>query len=95
VKAAKPTITGQPASVKVKAGTTATFHVSVAASPKAGYRWYVKVPGSNHWVRAIHGTSSTLHVTATKARNGTQVRVVVTNAKGSVTSSTATLHVTK
>jgi endo-1,4-beta-xylanase len=95
VKAAKPTITGQPASVKVKAGTTATFHVSVAASPKAGYRWYVKIPGSNHWVRAIHGTSSTLHVTATKARNGTQVRVVVTNAKGSVTSSTATLHVTK
>ncbi|MDM7854137.1 endo-1,4-beta-xylanase [Cellulomonas alba] len=95
VKAAKPTITGQPVSVKVKAGKLASFHVSVAASPKATYRWYVKLPGSSHWAPAIQGKSSTLYVTATQARNGTQVRVVVTNAKGSVTSSTATLHVTK
>jgi endo-1,4-beta-xylanase len=95
VKAAKPTITGQPRSVTVKAGKVASFHVSAVAYPSASYRWFVWVPGAKHWVPAINGRSSTLYVTASKARDGWLVRVVVSNAKGSVTSSNTALHVTR
>lgn len=95
VKAAKPKIVKQPVSVTVKSGKTATFRVTAAASPKATYQWWVKAPGSRTWVRAIGGHAATLKVSSWPARNGLQAKVVVRNAKGSVTSKVVTLRVTR
>ena len=93
VQKAKPVIVRQPTSVTSSPFTTASFHVEAVGYPAPHYRWYVKSPGSTVWVRALHGTSSTLHVTALPWRSGMQVRVVVSSSAGSVTSSPATLTV--
>lgn len=89
----RPVITHQPASVSTRAGKVATFRVVAHGYPAPTYRWFVKKPGSHVWVPAPHGRSSVLALVAGHSRDGWQVRVVVTNRVGAVTSSTATLRV--
>lgn len=93
LKAAPPTITTQPTSVTVRPWTLASFHVEAVGYPAPRYQWSVKLPGSNRWVPALCGSTSTLHLLALQATSGTQVRVVVSSSAGSVTSQTATLTV--
>jgi len=82
-----PTITAQPASQTVNAGSTATF--TVVATGATGYQW-------DRNGQAIAGaTSSSYSLSpATSANNGDSYTVVVSNAGGSVTSSGAALRVT-
>jgi len=82
-----PTITTQPASQTVNAGSAATF--TVAASGATSYQW-------DRNGQAIAGATSTSYTLspATSANNGDSYTVVVINAGGSVTSSAAALRVT-
>ena len=82
-----PTITTQPASQTVNAGSTATF--TVAASDATSYQW-------NRNGQPIAGATSSSYTLspATSANNGDSYTVAVSNAGGSVTSSAAALRVT-
>ena len=84
-----PTIVVQPASQTVTAGQTASFSVTAAGTLPLSYQW-------NENGSAISGATSSTYTTppTTSADNGAQFNVVVSNAKGSVTSTTATLTVT-
>ena len=93
VQAAKPTIVHQPTSVTANAWRLTSFHVDAVGYPAPHYQWYVRMPHSTTWSPALLGRSSTLYVATLPWLSGMQVRVVVTNSAGSVTSSTATLTV--
>jgi sugar lactone lactonase YvrE len=82
-----PTITTQPTSQTVNAGSAATF--TVAASGATSYQW-------DRNGQSIAGATSTSYSLspATSANNGDSYTVVVSNAGGSVTSSAAALRVT-
>ena len=82
-----PTITAQPASQTVNAGSAATF--KVAASGATGYQW----DRNGQPIAGATSTSYTLSP-ATSANNGDSYTVIVSNAGGSVTSSAAALRVT-
>ena len=80
-------ITQQPASVAVTAGATATFSV-IATGKGLAYQWQ---RGTTN-IAGATGASLTTAAT-TGADDGATFRVVITNKKGSVTSSAATLTV--
>jgi sugar lactone lactonase YvrE len=82
-----PTITTQPASQTVNAGSAATF--TIAASGATSYQW----DRNGQAIAGATSTSYTLSAT-TSANNGDSYSVVVSNAGGSVTSSAAALRVT-
>ncbi|MGM9515123.1 M4 family metallopeptidase [Roseateles sp. DB2] len=83
-----PAISSQPASATVTVGSTATFSVTATSDTALSYQW--RKNGS-----AISGATSASYTTpaTTTADNGALYSVVVTNAKGSVTSANATLTV--
>jgi hypothetical protein len=83
-----PAITGQPASVTVTEGDTATFSVTAEGSAPLSYQW--KRDGAN-----ISGATSASYTTpaAVLADSGAKFTVVVSNSEGSVTSAEATLTV--
>ena len=89
----KPTITTQPSSSSVTAGSTVKF--KVVATGATSYQWQYRKSSSDSW----HNSSSTgaktatLTVDATMARNGYQFRCKVTNAAGSTYSNYAKLTV--
>ena len=83
-----PAISSQPASATVTVGSTATFSVTASSDTALSYQW--RKNGT-----AISGATSASYTTpaTTSADNGALFSVVVTNAKGSVTSANATLTV--
>lgn len=84
---APPIITTQPANQGVALGQTATFSVAATGSEPLSYQWQrgtTDIPGA---------TNPSYGLTAASADNGATFRVVVSNAYGSVTSSSATLTV--
>ena len=90
-----PSITTQPKSVTVNAGTTATFKVAASGSGLK-YQWQWRKNASGTWAKATAAgnTTATLKVPVTAARNGYQYRCVVTDAKGNkATSNAVTLTV--
>ncbi|MBR0355083.1 MAG: hypothetical protein IJK35_06900 [Oscillospiraceae bacterium] len=89
--AEKPKITAQPASRSVAAGKTVSF--TVKAEGAESYQWYFRTSSTGAWTRCSNGTAPTLTVEAKLYRSGYQYRCKVTNASGSVYSSTATLTV--
>jgi len=85
--ATTPTITVQPQSQTVTAGSTVTFTVSATGTPPLSYQWRrngVNLPGAT--------SASLVLANVTEAQAGTYT-VVVSNAAGSVTSQPATLTV--
>lgn len=82
-------ISAQPESQSVKVGTTATFSVVASGSGTLTYQW--KKNGA-----AITGATAASYTTPATANsdNNAQFSVVVNDANGSVTSSTAVLTVT-
>jgi sugar lactone lactonase YvrE len=85
--AAVPTITSQPQSATVTAGSDATFSASATGRPAPTYQWYF---GGT----AISGaTSSSYTVSAAQAANAGSYYVVATNASGTATSTSVTLTV--
>ena len=90
----KPVITTQPASVTSAAGKTVTFKVA-ATGASLKYQWQFSVNNGGYWKNSTmtgYNTSS-MQVPVTAARNGYLYRCVVSNAAGSVNSSSAKLTV--
>src|SRR5438093_856782 len=84
-----PKITAQPANQTVTAGQSASFSVSATGAAPLSYQWQKN--GS-----AISGATAAIYTTppTSSADNGAQFKVMVSNARGSVTSNAATLTVT-
>ncbi len=83
-----PAITSQPVSQNVATGSTATFSVGASGTAPLSYQWFKNSA-------AISGATASSYTTpaTTASDNGSTFYVTVTNAAGSVTSSTATLTV--
>jgi len=82
-----PAIVTQPASLSVTEGTAVTFSVGATGTAPLTFQWL------RNGVALTSQTSSTLAFTATLADSGASFKVQVTNTKGAVTSSAATLTV--
>ncbi len=90
--AAKTTVVHSPRSTSVVAGKTVTFTVR-ATGRSLVYQWYVKKPG-NSWYSKISGAKkSSYTLRPSSARDGARYRVVVSGARGAVTSKSAVLTV--
>ncbi len=95
--ASKPTITSQPSSKTVSAGSSAKF--SVTATGATSYQWQYWKSSTSSWTNVtasdISGAkSATMTVPATSSRNGVKYRCKVTNGAGTTNSNSATLTVT-
>lgn len=90
-KIARPRITRQPKKTTVAAGKRATFSVKAKGS-SLRYQWQVKKPGKR-WVNVKGAKKASLKLTAKTGHNGQAFRVVVTNASGKKTSTSARLTV--
>ena len=90
----KPTITTQPTSRTVSAGTTVNFTVK-AAGGALKYQWYYRTSSSGEWKKCTGtgATTRTLTVEAKSFRSGYQYRCRVTNVAGYKYSSAVTLTV--
>ena len=91
------TITTNPASKLVKAGTDALFTAAAKGAGSLSYQWQYRTSSSGSWNNspASGNTTASLTVPATASRNGYQYRCVVTDTKAGIsrTSSAATLTV--
>lgn len=85
--AVAPTISVQPASQTVTAGSSVTFSVTAAGSTPLSYQW--RKNSTN--IAGATGASFTIGTTA--ASDAAAYSVVVSNSAGSITSSSATLTV--
>lgn len=86
---AAPVILTQPVNKTVLFGTPATFSVQAEGSAPMAYQWY----RDGAAISGATATSYTLASPQVATDNGAQFQVTVTNPKGNVTSSTATLRV--
>ena len=89
----KPVITSQPASQTAAAGATVKF--TIKADGADTYQWYYRTSSTGSWAKSTTtgAKTATLSIAAETKRNGYQYRCKVTNAKGNVYSSAATLTV--
>ena len=93
--ATKPTITTQPKSVSVAAGSTVTMSVK-ASGTGLKYQWQYGTDGGSTWTNntSTGYNKSSMSFTAKAAFSGRKYRCIVSNSVGSVTSAAATLTVT-
>ena len=88
-----PSFTVMPAPMAVVAGAGASFSVVAAGLPTPTLQWQRRLP-RGAWEDVAGATGATYNLAATTlAQDGTQFRVVATNASGSVSSALATLNV--
>lgn len=83
-----PTITTQPAAVRVNVGQQATFSVAATGLPTPGFQWRRNGTPITGATAASYTTPPTV-----TADNGARFSVVVSNSAGSVTSNEAVLTV--
>lgn len=88
-----PLIVVQPLSVTASSGQTAMFRVFAASAVDMAYQWQFKASGSTSWISITGATDSVLVLAQAVDANEGGYRVVVSNAAGSTTSTTATLTV--
>ena len=81
-----PVITTQPANWEGTDGQTATFTVA-AEGDGLSYQWFYRSAGKVNWVAVAGGTTDTYSIAMSKARNGREVYVKVTDANGNSVSS--------
>ena len=90
-----PVITAQPASVSTTSQKIVRFTVVDVADPAATFQWQKAAKGSSKFTNIKGARSATLSVSATKAANGQNFRVVIKNKLGTVTSKKVVLKVLK
>lgn len=89
-----PLVTTQPATLTNDYGQTGTFTVAVSGSAPLYYQWYSNSTANPTFVAIAAATNATLSLPNLQAgQSNSMFYVVVTNAYGSVQSSTATLVV--
>jgi hypothetical protein len=89
-----PVITGQPVSIGLEAGQTATFTASATGNPTPTVQWQSSPNGSTGWADITGATSGTLSFTATAGNNGKFYRAVFTNGiSPNATTKTAKLSI--
>ncbi|MEM4531105.1 MAG: PKD domain-containing protein, partial [Thermofilaceae archaeon] len=86
-----PSITQQPASVTVCAGSSVTFSVTATGTTPLSYQWQRLVGGT--WQDISGATDASYTINPVGTGDAGSYRVIVTNPCGSVTSSVATLTV--
>ena len=91
--ASPPSITTQPQSQSVVAGSNAVFTVVASGSPAPVYHWFFNNTNLANGPHIGGATSATLTVSNVVAGDAGNYQVVVTNSRGSATSSNATLTV--
>lgn len=91
---APPTITQQPVDRAVVEGQNATFSVTASGSGTLAYQWQRSSDGVTYTPVSGAADNTYTLTSATPAMDGLRLRVVVSNAFGSVTSSAARLTVT-
>ncbi|EDY18045.1 Immunoglobulin I-set domain protein [Chthoniobacter flavus Ellin428] len=91
--ASAPSVTSNPTSTTVNAGSTATFTAAASGSPAPTVQWQVSTDGGSTFNNVSGATSTTLSFTTAAGDNGKKYRAVFTNASGSATSTAATLTV--
>ncbi|MBI4661893.1 MAG: immunoglobulin domain-containing protein [Verrucomicrobia bacterium] len=89
-----PTIVRQPSSQTVAAGANATFSVEAAGASQSALAPHLSFQWQFNGNPIAGATAATLTMNNVQPANGGSYSVVVTNAAGSVTSSTAVLTVT-
>ena len=91
---ATPVLTGQPASITVIAGATATFSATASGTPAPTVQWQLSTDGGATYANVAGATSTSYTTPATAvADSGKKYRAVFSNASGSATSNAATLTV--
>ena len=90
----KPSITTQPKSVTVTAGSTVTMSVK-ASGTGLKYQWQYSTDGGSTWTNntSTGYNKASMSFTASAGLSGRQYHCVVSNSAGSVTSSAAALTV--
>lgn len=89
-----PTVTTQPTSISIAAGTMATFTAAAGGDPAPTVQWQVSTDGGLTWANVPGATETTLSFSASAADSGKDFRAVFTNAVASTVTATATLTVT-
>jgi hypothetical protein len=92
---AAPSITRQPSSQTVTAGSTATLTAAASGYPPPTVQWQVSTNGGSTWSDIGGATSTEYSFTATGADSGKRFRAVFTNSMGAATTTAATLTVTR
>jgi len=86
-----PTITTQPASLLVDAGSTATFSVTAVGTPTLTYRWLFNGVALSNGSGISGATASKLTISNVQSPRVGAYSVVVSNSANAVTSAAATL----
>jgi hypothetical protein len=88
-----PTFTVMPTPMAVIAGAGASFSAVATGLPAPTLQWQRRLPNGT-WEDIVGATSATYNLATTNGgHDGTQFRLVATNASGSATSALATLNV--
>ncbi|MEO5802294.1 MAG: immunoglobulin domain-containing protein, partial [Verrucomicrobiota bacterium] len=90
---AKPSITSQPQSQSITAGTNVAFTVTAGGQSPLIYRWSFNGTNLNNGARITGATLPTLTISNVVAGDAGAYRVVVSNSHGTATSSNAFLFV--
>jgi hypothetical protein len=86
-----PVVTVKPASQTVFVNAQATF--VAAATGATAVQWQISTDDGQTWTNVRGATTKTLHLKASLAKNGEQVRAVFSNVGGATPSQAATLTV--
>jgi len=89
-----PTVTTQPKSETVTAGSTASFSAAASGFFTPSVQWYVSTNGGSSFSAISGATSDTYSFTAQSSENGYEYEAVFSDFFGSATSNAATLTVT-
>ena len=94
--AAAPTITTEPTSQSVSAGTAVSFTAAASGAPTPTIQWELSTDNGGSFSPISGATSSTLSIgAATLSENGYEYEAVFTNTAGTATTTAATLTVTQ
>ena len=90
---ALPTVTAQPQSASVAAGTQASFSAAATGYPAPTVQWELSTNGGSSFTAISGATSTTYSFTTAASQNGYEYEALFTNSVGSTASNPAVLTV--